>query len=43
MQARRRDAHTRRYVCARHRQGHQLAILAQRVDDLVAERALQLL
>lgn len=43
MQARRRDARTRRYVCAGHRPGHQLAILAQPVDDLVAERALELL
>jgi recombinase-like zinc beta ribbon protein len=43
MQARPRDAHTRRYVCAGHRPGHQLAILAQPVDDLVAERALELL
>ena len=43
MQARRRDARTRRYVCAGHRPGHQLAILAQPADDLVAERALDLL
>ncbi len=43
MQARRRDAHTKRYVCAGHRPGHQLAILAQPVDDLVAERVLELL
>ena len=43
MQARRRDARTKRYVCAGHRPGHQLAILAQPVDDLVAERALELL
>lgn len=43
LQARRRDARTRRYVCAGHRRGHQLGILAQPVDDLVAERALELL
>ncbi|MDQ4070771.1 MAG: zinc ribbon domain-containing protein [Actinomycetota bacterium] len=43
MQARRRDARTKHYVCAGHRPGHQLAILAQPVDDLVAERALDLL
>lgn len=42
MQARWRDARTKRYVCAGHRPGHQLAILAQPVDDLVAERALEL-
>jgi hypothetical protein len=43
MQARRRDARTKRYVCAGYRPGHQLAILAQPVDDLVAERVLDLL
>ncbi|MDQ4129963.1 MAG: recombinase family protein [Actinomycetota bacterium] len=43
MQARRRDARTERYVCAGQRTGHQLAILAQPVDDLVAARALELL
>lgn len=43
MQARRRDACTRRYVCAGHRPGHQLAILALPVDDIVAERTLDLL
>jgi hypothetical protein len=43
MQARPRDGRTKRYVCAGHRPGHQLAILAQPVDDLVAERALELL
>lgn len=36
MQARRRDGRTKRYVCAGHRPGHQLGILAQPVDDLVA-------
>ncbi len=43
VQARRRDARTKRYVCAGHRPGHQLAILAEPVDRLVAERALELL
>ena len=43
MQARPRDGRTKRYVCAGHRPGHQLAILAQPVDDLVAARALELL
>ncbi len=43
LQARRRDTRTRRYVCAGHRPGHQVGILAQPVDDLVAERALELL
>ncbi len=43
MQGRRRDARTRRYVCAGHRPSHQLAILAEPVDDLIAERVLELL
>lgn len=43
MQARPRDDHTKRYVCAGRWPGHQLAILAQPVDDLVAERVLELL
>ena len=38
-----RDRVTRRYVCAGNRAGHQLAILAQPVDDLVADQALNLL
>ena len=41
--ARPRDADTKRYVCAGRRPGHQLAILAQPVDELVAERVLDLL
>lgn len=43
MQARPRDDHTKRYVCADRRPGHQLAILAQPVDDLLGERVLKLL
>ncbi len=35
--------HTRRYLCARSRPGHQLAIVAQPLDDLVARRTLDLL
>ena len=42
MLSRPRDPHTKRYVCAGRRPGHQLAILAQPVDDLVAERVLDL-
>jgi hypothetical protein len=38
-----RDAHTKRYVCAGRRRGHQLAILAHPVDELVAERVLDML
>ncbi len=36
MLARPRDSHTRRYVCAGRRPRHQLAILAQPTDELVA-------
>ncbi len=43
MSSRPRDDHTKRYLCARNRPGHQLAIVAQPVDDLVAERVLTLL
>lgn len=43
MLSRPRDDHTKRYVCAGRRPGHQLAILAQPVDDLVAARVLALL
>ena len=38
-----RDDHTKRYVCAGRRPGHQLTIVAQPVDDLVARRVLGLL
>jgi len=38
-----RDAHTKRYVCAGRRPGHQLTIVAQPVDELVARRVLELL
>ena len=43
MMSRPRDSHTKRYVCAGRRPGHQLGILAQPVDDLVARRVLDLL
>lgn len=43
MLSRPRGDHTKRYVCAGHRRGHQLAILAEPVDDLVASRVLGLL
>lgn len=43
MASRPRDMAIRRYVCAGNRPGHQLAILAQPVDDLVADQALDLL
>lgn len=43
MLSRPRDDHTKRYVCAGRRPGHQLAILASPVDDLVAGRALEVL
>ena len=36
MFSRPRDDHTKRYVCAGRRPGHQLTIVAQPVDDLVA-------
>ena len=35
--------HTRRYLCASSRPGHQLAIVAQPLDDLVAEETIDLL
>jgi site-specific DNA recombinase len=38
-----RDDHTKRYVCAGRRRGHQLSILAVPVDELVAVRVLDLL
>ncbi len=37
------DDHTKRYGCARRRPGHQLTVVAQPVDDLVARRILELL
>ncbi|MCA1704729.1 MAG: zinc ribbon domain-containing protein [Actinobacteria bacterium] len=43
MLSRPRDDHTKRYVCAGRRPGHQLGIVAQRVDELVAGRVLELL
>ncbi len=43
MLSRPRDTHTKRYVCAGSRPGHQQAILAQPVDELVADRVLDLL
>ncbi len=43
MLSRPRDAHTKQYVCAGSRPSHQLAILAQPVDELVAVRVLDLL
>ena len=43
MFSRPRDDHTKRYVCAGRRPGHQLTIVAQPVDDLVASRVLDLL
>ncbi|MFN2502967.1 MAG: recombinase family protein [Acidimicrobiales bacterium] len=43
MFSRPRDDHTKRYVCAGSRPGHQLTIVAQPVDDLVAWRVLELL
>jgi DNA invertase Pin-like site-specific DNA recombinase len=41
MEARPRDDHTKRYVCAGNGRGHQLAIVAKQVDKLVAERMLE--
>ncbi len=43
MFSRPRDDHTKRYVCAGRRPGHQLTILAHPVDELVARRVLELL
>ena len=43
MLSRPRDDHTKRYVCAGRRAGHQPGILAQPVDDLVVGRVLELL
>ncbi len=43
MLSRPRDTHTRQYVCVGRRPGHQLTILAQPADELVAERVLDLL
>ncbi len=43
MEARPRDDHTKRYVCAGKRPGHQLAIVAKQADELVAARVLELL
>ena len=43
MIARPKDHNTKRYLCAGRRTGHQLAIVAEPVDDLVAEHLLELL
>lgn len=43
LMARPRDDHTKRYVCAGRRPGHQLGILAAPLDELVASRALEVL
>jgi len=43
MFSRPRDDHTKRYLCAGRRRGHQLGILAEPVDQLVTERVLALL
>jgi len=43
MMSRPRDDHTKRYVCAGRRPGHQLGILASPLDELVAGRALEVL
>jgi len=43
MQSRPRDDHTKRYVCAGRRQGHQLAIVAEATGGVVAEYVLALL
>ncbi len=43
MQSRPRDDHTKRYVCAGRRPGHQLAIVADATEAVVAERVLALL
>jgi site-specific DNA recombinase len=43
MEARPRDDHTKRYVCARNRIGHQLAVVAKKVDELVAACVLDVL
>lgn len=43
MQARPRDDHTKRYVCAGRKPGHQLAIVADAADAVVAEHVLAIL
>ena len=43
MQSRPRDDRTKRYVCAGRRPGHQLAIVAEEADDVVAMRVLGVL
>ena len=43
MFSRPRDDHTKRYLCAGRRRGHQLSILAVPVDELVAGQVLNLL
>ena len=43
MSSRPPDDHTKRYLCAGNRPGHQPGIVAQPVDDLVAKRVLGLL
>ncbi len=43
MFARPRDDHTKRYLCAGRRRGHQLGILAEPVDEMVKGRVLGLL
>ena len=42
MFSRPRDSHTKRYLCAGRRPGHQLAIVAPPVDELVAGSVLRL-
>ena len=42
MFSRPRDDHTKRYVCAGRRPGHQLTILAQPVDEMVGRRVQEL-
>jgi hypothetical protein len=43
MQSRPRDDHTKRYVCAGRRRGHQLAIVADPAEAVVTEQVLALL
>ena len=43
MQARPRDDQTKRYVCAGRQEGHQMAIVAEAADEVVAERVMALL
>lgn len=43
MSSRPRDDHTKRYLCAGNQPGHQLAIVAQPVDELVSQQVLDVL